>query len=294
VLTAKLGDVVDGAVQRRQHAEAEQVELDEVHRCAVVFVPLQHAAPGHRRPLDGAHFADRAIANHHATRVNAEVPWCILHALCQLHHQVGHRHLALVFDRAPRVEPATERVLVGGAISECARHVAHRRAGAIGDHVGDLRGALTAVALVDVLNDFFATITLDVEVDVGWAVAFGRQEPLEEQPERHRIGLGDAERVAHGTVGRTAAPLTEDVVAFAELHDVPHHEEVTSEPELLDHLEFVVDGAPGARTQREIFVHTEWTLAVSPPTTSFDQLAQKTNLAQPVGARIRRQARCDE
>ena len=51
-----------------------------------------------------------------------------------------------------------------------------------------------AVARVDVLDDLLAPIGLDVDVDVGWPVAVGRQEPLEQQPERHGVGGGDAER----------------------------------------------------------------------------------------------------
>ena len=47
-------------------------------------------------------------------------------------------------------------------------------------------------------------------VDVGRAVALGRQEPLEEQPERHRIGRRDAERLlemfAAALVDGAAAP----------------------------------------------------------------------------------------
>jgi hypothetical protein len=47
---------------------------------------------------------------------------------------------------------------------------------------------VAAVALVDVLDDLLAPVALDVDVDVGRAVTLGRQEPLEQQPERHRVG----------------------------------------------------------------------------------------------------------
>jgi len=218
----------------------------------------------------------------------------VLHALRQLHHQLRHRHFVLLFDRAPRVETAAEGVLLGRRIAERARHVAHRRTSTVRDHVGDLGGTQAPVALVHVLDDLFATIAFDVEVDVGRPVALGRQETLEQQPQRHRVGFGDAERETHGTVGRAAAALAENVVAFAELHDVPHHEEVPGKPEMLDHFEFVVDGAPGPRTQRQVFVRAERTLAVATPPACFDQSTQVLDLAQAVGARKRRQARRDE
>ena len=165
--------------------------------------------------------------------------------------------------------------MVGGAVAECARHVAHGRTRAVGDDVGDLRGAQAAVALVHVLDDFFAAIALDVEVDVGRPVALSREEPFEQQAERHGVGLGDAERKTHRTVCCTAATLAEDVVALAELHDVPHDEEVAGKTEVLDDVEFVVDGAPRARAQRKIFVGAERTLAVATATSFFDETPQE-------------------
>ena len=68
----------------------------------------------------------------------------------------------LVFDRAPRIETTTERILVGTRIAQCPRHVAHRRTGPICDHVGNLGGMQTPVALVHILNDFFTPIAFDV------------------------------------------------------------------------------------------------------------------------------------
>ena len=89
----------------------------------------------------------------------------------------------LAFDWAPRIETTTERILVGTRIAERARHVAHRRPGAICDHVGNLCGMHAPVTLVHVLNDFFAPIAFDVQIDIGRAITLGRQEPLEQQPE---------------------------------------------------------------------------------------------------------------
>ena len=52
--TPWLAHHVDREVQHRQHAQAEQVELHESGRRAVVLVPLQHRAAFHARPFDRA------------------------------------------------------------------------------------------------------------------------------------------------------------------------------------------------------------------------------------------------
>ena len=133
------------------------------------------------------------------------------------------------------------------------------RAGAVGDDVGHLGGVQPAVALVDVLDDLLAPARLDVDVDVRRAVAGRREEPLEEQAERDGVDVGDAERVADGRRGGRAPTLAEDVLAPAELDDVPHGQEVPREPERPDHPELVVDlpvgaghplGPPAARSGR--------------------------------------------
>ena len=67
------------------------------------------------------------------------------------------------------------------------------------------------------------------------------------KPEGDGVSPGDAQREADRRVGSRAAPLAVDVVAPAELHDVPHDEEVAGEAECPDHLELVVDLGPRAR-----------------------------------------------
>ena len=65
--------------QRRQHAQAEQVELDQPGIGAVVLVPLQHRAARHPRPLHRAHLPDRPVADHHPAGMDAEVTGQPLH-----------------------------------------------------------------------------------------------------------------------------------------------------------------------------------------------------------------------
>ena len=102
--------------------------------------------------------------------------------------------------RAPAVDPLRQRVGLPRRDPRGLRHLLQRRLRPVRDHVGDLRAAVAPVLVVHVLDHFLAPLVLDVEVDVGGAVALGREEPLEQQPELDRVGLGDAERVADRAV----------------------------------------------------------------------------------------------
>ena len=99
-----------------------------------------------------------------------------------------------------------------------------------------------AVLLVDVLDDLLALVARrQIEVDVRPLAALLGEEALEEQLHLHRIDGGDAERVADRAVRRGAAALHEDLLAAAELHDVPDDEEVAGQVELLDHVQLFLD-----------------------------------------------------
>src|SRR5215203_1606097 len=83
--------------------------------------------------------------------------------------------------------------------------IAHGGARAIANDVADHRGVIAAVDVVDVLDDLFATLVLDVEIDVGRLGAFAREETLEEETHAHRVDRGDAEAEADGAVRSGAA-----------------------------------------------------------------------------------------
>ena len=97
VVTAVLADEVDGVVQRRQHPQAEEVELDESGSSAVVLVPLQHGAVGHPPPLHRAHLDHRPVADHHPAGVDAEVAGGVLDLGGEIEHLVGDLVLRPVF-----------------------------------------------------------------------------------------------------------------------------------------------------------------------------------------------------
>jgi hypothetical protein len=203
-----LAHQVEGAVQRLQHAQAQQVELDQAHGRAVVLVPLQHRAQGHglvlaradtaggavphrglaleAGPLDRAHLDDGPVADDHAPRVDAQVAGRPLDLPGQAQHGRwdvvaalggGGRH------RRPHVHLLGPGVLLARRVAQRLGHVPHRRAGPVADDVGDLGRVQPAVAPVHVLDRLLPAAALDVDIDVGRPVALGRQEALEQQAE---------------------------------------------------------------------------------------------------------------
>ena len=86
-----LTDQVDGEVQGGEHPEAEQVELHETGRGAVVLVPLQDRAVLHAGPLDRAELHERTVGHHHPARVDAEVPRVVEHLAGEVDDQLRDR-----------------------------------------------------------------------------------------------------------------------------------------------------------------------------------------------------------
>jgi hypothetical protein len=187
----------------------------------------------------------------------------------------------------PSVDPLRKRVGLPRCDAGRLRHLAQRRARPVRDDVRDLRGAVAPVPLVDVLDHLLAALVLDVEVDVGRAVAFGRQEPFEQQAELHRVGLGDAERVTDRAVRRAAAALAVDVGVPAELDDVVQQQEVAGEAELLDHRQLVLE-------LRARLVVLQVARRVRDRRAPADQFAQPRHLRVAVGDGVVGQLRCGQ
>src|SRR5476649_87705 len=83
----------------------------------------------------------------------------------------------------------------------------------VADDGGGEGGAAAAVALIDVLDDFFAPLMLEIDIDVGGLAAFGAEKTLEQHVEAIGVHGGDAEHIADGGIGGRAAPLAENASA---------------------------------------------------------------------------------
>src|SRR4029077_7646177 len=113
-------------------------------------------------------------------------------------------------------------------------NLADRRAATIGNHGGGDARAFAPVFAVDVLNDLFAPLVLEIDVDVGRLAPLGRNETLEQQVGAVGIDLGHAEAEADRGIGGRAAALAEDALRTRKAHDVVEGEEVGSVLQLRD------------------------------------------------------------
>src|SRR5215471_13998929 len=92
-------------------------------------------------------------------------------------------------------------------------HLAHSHAVAISDDVRGHGGAALAMALVDILNDFFALIAArQIEIDVGPLAALFGKKSFEEQVHADGIDGSDSQRIADRAVGGRSASLDENVL----------------------------------------------------------------------------------
>src|SRR5262245_8482252 len=88
--------------------------------------------------------------------------------------------------------------------------LANGAAAAIADHGRCDAAALARITSVDVLNDVFAPLVLEIDIDVRRLAPFGRDEALEQKIDFFRIDLGNAEAETDDRIRRRAAPLAED------------------------------------------------------------------------------------
>ena len=160
----------------------------------------------------------------------------------------------VALDRLRELLPRLERVLerlaralrdelrdpVDDAVGdlEHAPGVAERGAGGHLREGDDLRDAVAAVLLGDVVDDALPALDREVDVHVGHVLAGGVEEPLEEEAVAHRVDVGDLEAVGGERAGRRAAARADrDAVSLREADEVGDDQEVVREAHLADGLE---------------------------------------------------------
>ncbi len=142
------------------------------------------------------------------------------------------------------VPPRDERAEAVYLLERQAEHLANlaqRALAAVRDHLAHHRGAVAPVPVVNRLDHLFASLVLEVDVDVRGLSPFGGEESLEEQATARRVHRRDTEAEAHRAVGRAATPLAEDVARPRHLHDPLHAQEIGRSLEFDDERELFLD-----------------------------------------------------
>ncbi len=269
-LAAHARDLVDAPLDRRQHPEPQQVDLEEPGVRAGVLVPLHDLAALHRRRLDGADVDEGPRRQHHPARmlggVAGEPP--------RIARELGERTPArrgrprrpdrlgdVGLDRARAVVDVHHPRRALDLARRQPQHlpeVAHRPARAIGGERAHQRRSLVAVALDDPRDQHLADVARKVEVDVGSLGDLLVQEAPEEQPAAHGVDVREPGEVADHRADARPAPAPRrqqhsrrvgpphlDGHLARQLEDVVVQEKEARELELADHGELLFQAPLG-------------------------------------------------
>ena len=149
--------------------------------------------------------------------------------------------LQRVVQRDAELERDQLRDAVGKPVAhpQHARDVAHhclRGHGAVGD---DLRDAVAAIAVGNVLDDPVAALHAEVHVEVRHGHPLGIEEPLEQQVVPQRVEVGDPEHPGHQRARAGAATRTDrHAILAGPADEVRDDQEVTGEAHLADDAQF--------------------------------------------------------
>ena len=265
-------DLLDAVLDRGQHPEPEQVDLEEARIRARVLVPLAELPARHRRRLHGHELDQRPRRDDHPARVLGDMP----REPCDLAGQPGERaparglELAVAVGeardllphpaRVPAVREPREPLELRERETEGLPHVANRAARAISGEARDERGVLAPVALGDGDDELLADVPREVEVDVRNGRQLAVQEATEREVVRDRVDVREpgevaddrSDRASPSAAGREEPPRRARAAhlerALArELEHLVVEEEEPREPELLDQPQLVVEACSRIR-----------------------------------------------
>ena len=245
-------DVLDRVTDDRQVAQAEEVHLQQADGLTRRVVPAGDDGAV-LRPLpqrDG--LGQRLAAHDHRAGVHAGVADQALQAPRGL---VDGAHIGVGVDEPANFGGLLVPVVLGVGDAGQRDVLGHdRRRQRLGDPVGDreaglavvdagrilqcglgfdgaerddLRDAVLPPLVGGVAHHLTATAVVEVDVDIGHRRALRVEEPLEQQPVRDGVDIGDAQRVGHQGAGRRAAAGPHpDVDRACVVDQVGHDEEV--------------------------------------------------------------------
>ena len=211
-------DEGDRLVDHVEVAEPEEVHLQEAEVHDVVHPDLRHDLLVGALLLERDHLDQRLRTDDDAGRVDGVRPRQPLERSREVDDLLRDRvrvdglaQLGAGLERVLEHLPRPFRDHLREAVDDAVRDVEHapgiadRGAGGHRREGDDLRDAVAAVLLGDVVDDAVAARDGEVDVHVRQVLARRVQEPLEEQPVAHRIDVGDLEAVGGERAGGRAA-----------------------------------------------------------------------------------------
>ena len=228
-----VADLVDGVMDGFQHAEPEEIEFDETSASCVVFVPLDDGAVLHSCPFDGDDVGNGAVTDHHSARVDAQVAGLPAELLGKGGYIVG----GVVEATHPCVDTA-------GRIPQSAGCIAEGTPSSVCNDISHLSSVFSAIFVIAILDNFFPTARLNVQINIRRAFPFRAEEALEEKIGGNGIHIGNSKGKAHRRVSRRTSPLRQDIGPAAKVNQIRHDEEVPRKIQAPNHVELVINLRP--------------------------------------------------
>ena len=241
-------DQLERGVDDVEVPEPEEVHLEQAERLDVLHRELRDDLRVDALLLQRHHLDERPVGDDDACGVDGVLAYQALERLRQVDDladdlvgvvrlpELG-AGLQVVLEEDLRPLGDQLRDLVHGAVGdvEDASGVAHGGTGRHRPERDDLRHAVAAVLLGDVVDHPVAAVDGEVDVDVRHRLATRVEEALEEELVAERVEVRDLEAVRdEGARGRPAARPHPDAVPAREAHEVGDDQEVIRKAHLAD------------------------------------------------------------
>ena len=194
------GNQIQRAANGGEHAQREHVDFHQPYRVQIVLVPLDDAAVRHGGIFDGNDTAQLVAGNDKAAYMLRQMARIAIQESGQRNQLLDNRAVGIeaVFGQAladfravvPPGKRAGQPPDAFEIQAEGLADILDRRAGAVGDDRCSDGGAVLAIFLIDILDDFFPALMLEIDIDIGNLVSLPGNKPLEQQiaalPDRSR------------------------------------------------------------------------------------------------------------
>ncbi|MNF80846.1 hypothetical protein D3C84_630990 [compost metagenome] len=242
---------IETSANRTEHAQRQDIDLEQTDRIEVILVPLDDGALGHGGIFHRHQTVQRLLGNHETAGVLGQMPGEADQLPRQAQHPVQHRALWVkatftqAFNGRRFIAPVTAAIGQGVDLvrrqAQGLGHIPHRTGRMVSADHRRQCGPGPTIALEHVLQDFFAAFMFEIDIDVRRLVSLFGQKALEQQRGAIRIDFGDAQGKTHRRVGGRTTTLTKNLLLAGKADDVVDCQEIAFIAQLRDQLQLLVD-----------------------------------------------------